>query len=300
MTVIDQVRAHYAEMSPNEQRIAANLMQHGSVLTFASASQVARMLGVSASSVVRFAQLLGYSGYVELQERLQQEYDESKRLVAISVDRAELLEHVIEHDSENIASVRRNQESLIGAATDLAKAQRVWFTGGRSSGQLAKIGCHFLNLIRADVRYLDVSDSSVPDQLLDMGEDDALVVVSMSRYTQEVVKLVRLAPARAATVLVTDEHASPLLPDADWVITFSSKPAAIFRSLTAGMATVQALVAATAREVGKAAVDERIARAERLWERFATFMPTTAPGAGSSWADATQGAADDSLVADQE
>ncbi len=291
MTVIDQVRANYAAMSPNEQRIAAHLMRHGSVLTFASASQVARMLGVSASSVVRFAQQLGYSGYVELQERWQQEYDESKQLVAVSVDRADLLEHVIERDGENIASVRRNQQSLAGAATVLAKADRVWFTGGRSSGQLARIGSHFMNLIRPDVRFLDVSTADVADQLLDMGENDALVAVSMSRYTQDVVKLVRLAPPRAATVLITDEHASPLLPDADLVITFSSRPAAIFRSLTAGMATVQALVAATAREVGKAAVDERIAKAERLWERFATFMPSEFPGAGDAWAEAMEAGA---------
>ncbi len=288
MTVIDQVRAHYAEMSPSEQRIAAHLMRHGNVLTFASASQVARMIGVSASSVVRFAQQLGYSGYVELQERWQQEYDESKQLVAVSVDRADLLEHVIERDGENIASVRRNHQSLAGAAAVLATADRVWFTGGRSSGQLARIGSHFMNLIRPDVRFLEVSAADAPDQLLDMGEHDVLVAVSMSRYTQDVVRLVRLAPPRAATVLITDEHASPLLPDADWVITFSSRPAAIFRSLTAGMATVQALVAATAREVGKEAVDARIAKAERLWERFQTFMPTGGPGAAAEWTEARE------------
>lgn len=288
MTVIDQVRAHYAEMSPSEQRIAAHLMRHGSVLTFASASQVARMIGVSASSVVRFAQQLGYSGYVELQERWQQEYDESKQLVAVSVDRADLLEHVIERDGENIASVRRNHQSLAGAAAVLANADRVWFTGGRSSGQLAEIGAHFMNLIRPDVMFLDVSSADVPDQLLDMGERDVLVAVSMSRYTQDVVRLVRLAPTHAATVLITDEHASPLLPDADWVITFSSRPAAIFRSLTAGMATVQALVAATAREVGKEAVDARIAKAEQLWASFATFMPTESPGAAAEWAKASE------------
>lgn len=287
MTVIDQVRANFGSMSPNEQRVAAHLLRHGSVMTFASASQVARMLGVSASTVVRFAQQLGYSGYVELQERWQQEFDESKQLVAVSVDRADLLEHVIERDGENIASVARNQESIAGAAAAIAAAQRVWFTGGRSSESLARIGSHFMNLIRPDVRFLDVSGAEVPDQLVDMSERDVMVAVSMSRYTKDVVRLVRLSPPRAATVLITDEHASPLLPDADWVITFSSRPAAIFRSLTAGMATVQALVAATAREVGKEAVDLRIAKAEELWKRFETFMPTESPGAGSSWAEAS-------------
>lgn len=273
MTVVDRIRAQYQAMSSTEQRIASHLMQHGRVMTFASASQVARMLDLSASTIVRFAQQLGFTGYVELQERLQEEYDQSRRLVSVAVDRADLLEHVVRQDAENVASVRQSEEALAGAGAAMAKAERLWLAGGRSSADLASIGRHFLNLVRPDVHMLQAGASDLPDQLLDMGKDDVLVVVSMSRYTHDIVRLVELAPPRAGTVLLTDEHASPLLAKADWVVSFGTRPAAMFRSLTAGVTALQALVAATAREIGHEAVNARIARAEELWARFGTFTP---------------------------
>lgn len=278
MTVVDRIRARYQEMSPTERRIASHLMQHGRVMTFASASQMARMLGLSASTIVRFAQLLGFSGYVELQERLQQEYDQSRQLVGVAVDREDWLENLIQRDSENVAGVGQIEKALAEAGKAMATAAQVWLAGGRSSGDLASIGSHFLNLVRPGVRLLRPGASDLPDQLLDMGERDVLVVVSMSRYTHDVVRLVELAPPRAGTVLLTDEHASPLLPMADWTLSFGTRPAAMFRSLTAAMTTLQALVAVTAREIGPEVVAARIAKAEALWARFGTFAPTAEEG----------------------
>ncbi len=271
MTVVDQIRERYSTLSPTEQRIAKHYMQHGSVMVFASASQVARRLGVSTSTIVRFAQQFGYSGYVEFQERMQAEYDASRRLVGVEVGREDLIEHVVRLDAENVASVIRSEELLIGAGTAVATARQVWVAGSRSSGDLASIAWRFLNMVRPGVRLLKPNSADVADQLLDMGQDDILVVLSMSRYAQEIVQLVELAPARSGTVLVTDEHASPLLPYADWVISVATQPAAMFRSLTAVMTALQALVAATAREVGDEQVNARLARAEELWGRFGTF-----------------------------
>lgn len=271
MTVVDQIRDRYEDLSPTEQRIAQHYMQHGSVMAFASASQVARRLGVATSSVVRFAQELGYAGYLELQESMQAEYDAARKLLSVSVEREELLEHVVRLDGSNVASVLRNQAALLGASTALANAPQVWVVGSRSSGDIASIGQRVLNMVRPNVRMLNPSSAEVPDQLLDMGPDDILLIVIMSRYTQEVVRLVELAPHHAGNVLITDEHASPLLPIANWVISVSTQPAAIIRSPTAVLTALQTLIAATAREIGDDKVKERTAKAEELWARFQTF-----------------------------
>ncbi|MBX3141299.1 MAG: MurR/RpiR family transcriptional regulator [Trueperaceae bacterium] len=271
MTVIDQIREHYPALSPTEQRIARHYLQHGRVMVFASASQVARRLGISTSTIVRFAQQLGYSGYVELQERMQSEYDAARRLVSVKVAREDLIEHVVRQDAENIASVLRNEEALISAGIALANAPRVWVTGSRSSGDLASIAWRLLNMVRPNVTLLDPNAADVADRIMDLEPEDVLLVFSMSRYAQEMVQLVELAPPRAGTVLVTDEHVSPLLPFADWPISVATQPAAMFRSLTAVMTALQALVAATAREIGDEQVDARLAKAEEFWARFGTF-----------------------------
>ena len=269
--VAHRVSINYAKLSANEQRIADYVLSHARELTFASASQVARLLEVSASTVVRFAQRLGFEGYVELQERLQRDFVEGTRLVNIPVDRADLLGHIIEQDRQNLASLHSQAEALQRAAASLAGARQVFVTGSRASAHLAGLATHMLNLIRPGVWQLEASGGQLPERLLDMSSEDVLLAISMSRYTRDTTEFTAYAARTIPTVVVTDEHASPLRALGDIVVTVSTTPAAMFRSLTAAVMTVQALLAATAREIGTEEVQNRLERADRLWHDFGTF-----------------------------
>lgn len=269
--VTELVSLRYTELSTNERRIADYLLSHARELTFASASQLARLVGVSASTVVRFAQHLGFEGYVDLQTRLQREFARGERLETVPVQSGDFIEHLLAQEQQNLAGIRGQSEALGAAAVHLASARRLWITGSRTSQHMAGLAMHMFNLIRPDVWQLEPGGGQVPERLQDMSPNDVLLAFSMSRYARDTVRLVRQVARTVPLVLVTDRHVAPLRSEAHVVVTFSSVPAAMVRSLTAGVMTIQALLALTAHEIGTEQVQERLDRAALLWQEFDTF-----------------------------
>lgn len=271
-SVAELVRLSYPAMSEKERQIADYLLGHERELTFASASQVARLVGVSASTVVRFAQHLGFTGYVDLQARLHGDFNRGNQLETVPVDRARLIERLIAQETENLEGIAGNSAALLRAATRLAEARRLWILGSRASQHLAGLATHLFSLIRSDVWQLSPAGSLLPDALQDMDEEDVILVFSMTRYARETVRFAEHAARTVPLVLVTDEHASPLVASAETVITFSSTPTALVRSFTAAVATLQALFALTASDIGQAAVSARLEDSAHLWQDFETFV----------------------------
>lgn len=126
-------------------------------------------------------------------------------------------------------------------------------------------------MVRPGVWQLHFASGQLPERLIDIASDDAALVISMSRYSRDTIEHATWTAARAPTVILTDEHASPLRATSDLVVTFSTTPAAMFRSLTAAVSTLQALIAATTRHIGPSAVQKRLEQADSIWSEFGTF-----------------------------
>ena len=267
--VRDRVASAWDTLSEGERRIADRLAESVGEVAYATATQLGRELSLSSSTVVRFAQKLGFRGWPDMQSALRHEAEAQHRMTGLPPRADDFLGGYVETEMANVAYLRSQAESLHAAGRIVADAPRVWTLGDRTTFWIAGLGTHMLRMIRGDVQQLSVVPGDVPDRLLDVGESDVVLVVSMSRYSRHTVRVVRALSERARIVLLTDEHASPLAPLADPVVRFGTRGVTGLRSDVGAMATMQALVLSVARRRSDAA--HRLDSAEMLWDAFEVF-----------------------------
>jgi DNA-binding MurR/RpiR family transcriptional regulator len=256
-------------LSAAQRTIAEQLHSRQRELAYASAAQVARELEVSASSVVRFAQTLGYDGWPALQEELRDQLHETRLLVSLTPESAEYIEQFVSAQGRNLAVLAGQAEAIERAAAQLASARTIWLAGDRASAQVAAYAANYLRMIRPGVRLLPGSASAYADHLLDVEPGDALWLTSMSRYSRNSLALARDLRTRLPIVLLTNEETSPLLPFATTTVLFATQSVSSLPSDVAAYATAHVLVLALARRTK--GVQERLERAETLWARLQLF-----------------------------
>lgn len=256
-------------LTASQRALAERLLRRPHELAYASAAQVARELGVSASTVVRFAQLLGHDGWPALQRRLREELRDGDRLVGLPPESPSFLDEYVEVQVRNVRFLATQAEAVDQAARTLAAARAVWVAGDRVSSYIAGFAAHLLRMLRPDVRLLSGGVSATVDSLLDVAPDDAVWLTSMRRYSRSSVALGRYLSGRAKLVLLTDEVTSPLSPYADTRVYFAPDSVTALRSDVGAYATAHALVLAVARHVPGSR--DRLARAEALWDDFELF-----------------------------
>lgn len=263
---IAQVERGFTE---SERRIADYLLARYRELTYANASQLARALDLSASTLVRFAQKLGFDGYPSLQRRLQDEFFEQQSLVAAAPSASDFVASFVDSQVHNLKSLVGQSAALSEAGSLLCSADTLWVAGDRSSAFVATLGQHYLRMIRPAVRTLGFLPGEWPDQLLDVGSSDAVLLVSVSRYSQRSFALARHLSGRTPLVLLTDALPSPVLPYADVSLRVSTDDISGLRSDVSAVAMLQALILTVAQRTPAAA--DRIAQAESLWDDFRVF-----------------------------
>ena len=256
-------------LTSSQRSLATHLARHRRELAYASAAQVARELDVSASTVVRFAQQLGYDGWPSLQRALREELRESDRLVGLPPESAHFLDEYVEVQVRNLRFLATQADAIEEAARTLAAARTVWLAGDRASSYIAGFAAHFLRMLRPGVRLLDGGSSAAVDRLLDASEEDAVWLTSMRRYSRRSLALARHLAGRMQVVLLTDEVTSPLSPYANTRVYFAPDSVTALRSDVGAYATAHALVLAVARHVPGSR--GRLARAEALWDEFELF-----------------------------
>ena len=273
-----QVRARIFELiseradslTPSERQIADRLLSEPVTSGFASASELARDLGISASTVVRFAQSLGFSGWLELQGALKHESSERQRLIEMAPSEERFLTAFVNVEEKNLRSILGQDEERDASAQLLADAKTVWLVGNRASKFVAGITHHFLHMTRPGVRLLQADSGATPDALLDVGAGQAALVISIARYSQTTFDLASYLAQHMPVVLLTDEFTSPFLSLATTRLRVSTAGISSWKSTTATFTMTQALVMAVARKTP--AARERLAKAEQLWSDLGTYL----------------------------
>lgn len=265
-SIRERIEQRLHTLTSTERAIAQHVTQHYSDSMLTNASQVARELNVSPSTVVRFAQKLGFVGYSEFRQALHHEMQERHRITGLGVEAKDFPQRYLLSETDNLQYLSGQWPTVVRSADILARAQRVWVAGDRSSGYLMSFAAHFLRWVRPDVFRIG---KDLPDELLDVKADDALLISSMSRYSRSSLQIITTLQGQLPIVLISDEHSSPLAPHAQEVLRFHSKSVSTLRSLTAGLSLVQALVMETATRHDGTCV--RLERAEELWSSFGIF-----------------------------
>lgn len=266
--------------SKGQKRIAHYIEEHYDKAAFMTASKLGETVGVSESTVVRFATELGYEGYPKLQKAMQ----EMIRNKLTSVQRIEVTSTRIGNDNvldsvlnQDIDKIRRtieetSHEDFNRAVDEICSAKRIYIFGVRSTAAIASFLSYYFELIFDNVRVVNTtSAASAYEHIFRISENDVMIGISFPRYSSMAVEAMDFARSRGAhAIAITDSMASPLVQSADSVLIARSDMASIVDSLVAPLSLINALIVATVLKK-KTEVSENFRQLEEVWNKNAVY-----------------------------
>jgi DNA-binding MurR/RpiR family transcriptional regulator len=243
-----------------------------------TAARLGECVGVSESTVVRFASALGYEGYPQLQRSLQELV--SHRLTAnqrfervTEIDPKNVLSTVLKSDMQNLHNTLEELDPAVfeDVVSRILSARSVYVIGRRSAAPLAQFLVNYLRYMFDHVRLVSGGAADGPEEMLELHESDVLIGISFPRYSARTVEVMRFARhCGAQVVAVTDGPMSPLCEVADACLTARTDMASFVDSLVAPLSLINALLVAIARS--KSDVVEHFERLEHIWEEYGVFV----------------------------
>lgn len=270
------IQSRFQRMSKGQKLIAEYILKHYEKAAFMTAARFGKTVGVSESTVVRFANELGYSGYPQLQSALQ----EMIKTKLTSVQRIELSEDqinekntvkaVLKSDIDNIRATMEkiNPEVFEDSVRAMIKAKKIYIVGFRSSQALAEFMAFYLSLILDDVKLVSVGMNDVYEQLVRVDEDDLVIGIGFPRYSSRTVDALTYAKGRGAVVIaLTDSMLSPLAVHADYCLIAQSNMASFADSLVAPLSVINALIVSASLKK-KDTIADTFNNLEGLWSKY--------------------------------
>jgi len=268
------------EFSKGQKRIAGYILEHYEKAAYLTASKLGAIVGVSESTVVRFANELGYSGYPEFQQSLQ----EIIRNRLTSFQRIEVTNHLIGDGNlldkvllSDVAKLRRTMEEIdhdsFEAAIDkIVAAENIYIIGVRSSSALAGFLNLNLRMVFDNVKLVQTtSGSEMFEQIMRIGEKDVMIAISFPRYSKRTINAVEYARQKHANVVaLTDSKMSPIAEYANQLLIAQSDMASFVDSLVAPLSIINAMIVAVARKK-QDELTERLHTLEEVWEQYDVY-----------------------------
>lgn len=278
--ILALIQENMNTFSKGQKRIAAFILESYDKAAFMTASRLGKKVGVSESTVVRFAAELGYDGYPDMQKSLQKMIRNrltSVQRIEVTNDRIgdqDLVSMVLQSDMEKIRLTLEelDRDAFDHAVKAIVSAKRIYIIGVRSSSAIASFLGFYFNLIFDNVVNVTAGTASeMFEHLLRVGEDDVVIGVSFPRYSSRTVQAMSFARDRkATTVAITDSEASPLAPICKYTLKARSDMASFGDSLVAPLSLVNALLVAVSR-----AKNDDLANTfqtlERIWEDYGVY-----------------------------
>ena len=276
----ERIRQNSAGFSKGQRAIARYIEEHSDKVAFMTASKLGATVGVSESTVVRFATEIGYSGYPALQQAMQ----EMIRSKMTSVQRLEMTSHnvpleklldvVLEQDIDILKRTKENidHDAFNQAADAMMKAKTVYVLGAGSSLALATFLAHYLRLIFDTVHLVEAtSEDAILQQMVRAGEGDAILAISFPRYSKKAAKTLKYASDRGmVTIAITDSHLSPLAEHAQHLLLARSDMVSFVDSLVGPLSVLNALIVAVAIRK-KAEVARTLQQIEEIWDQYGVY-----------------------------
>ena len=278
--VLKKIETGIGSFSKGQKLIANYILAHYDKAAYLTASKLGAYVGVSESTVVRFAIELGFEGYPEFQHALQ----EIMRNRLTSFQRIEvtnsligdenILERVLISDAEKIRRTLEevDQASFERAIERITSAKRIYILGVRSSSSLASFLNFNFQMIFDNVKFIQTtSGSEMFEQIMQIGEGDVMIAISFPRYSKRIINAVEYARSKKANVVaLTDSKVAPIAAHADELLIAQSDMISFVDSLVAPLSIINAIVMAVSRKKQKE-VTERLRILEEVWDRYEVY-----------------------------
>ncbi len=278
--LIKKMQEKFKSFSKGQKLIAAFIMEHYDKAAFMTAAKLGEVVGVSESTVVRFAIELGYDGYPGLQKELREviksKLTSAQRLEVGStqIDPSNILKNVLQADLNKLRlTIEEADTDMFNAAVEaILCAKRIYILGVRSSAPLASFLGFYFNLIFENVRLVHTTSvSEMFEQIVNVREGDVIIGISFPRYSKRTTKAMQYAEVQGATVIaITDNIASPLALCSNYPLFARSDMASFVDSLVAPLSLINALIVAIGvkrRDVLHATLE----KLEAVWDEYQVY-----------------------------
>ncbi|MGL4914050.1 MAG: MurR/RpiR family transcriptional regulator [Romboutsia sp.] len=277
--LISDIQAQYPRFSKGQKLIAQYILSNYDKVAFMTACKLGETVGVSESTVVRFANALGYSGYPKLQAALQ-ELIKNKLTTVQRVEMAKeysddytILNKVLKSDMDNIKSTLEeiDQRAFEDSANRLLKARKIYILGMRSSFTIAQYLGFYLDIILDNVHIIRMDMGDAFEQIVRIDENDVLIAISFPRYSKKSYQVVNYAKEKGAHIIsLTDSLFAPVASLADNTLLVKSNMASFVDSLVPALSIVNALIVAVGMKE-KEDIKEYFDDLEKIWDRYSVY-----------------------------
>ncbi|MDI3534767.1 MAG: hypothetical protein PWQ82_1132 [Thermosediminibacterales bacterium] len=277
---LERIKSNFQNMSRGQKALAEYITSNYDKAAFLTAAKLGDIVGLSESTVVRFAYALGYQGYPELQNAIQEMLKDKLTTVArleLSAEQMQqgsILQKVMQADMKNMRMTLEDisEDTFKKAVDAILKAERIYLIGLRSATSLAHFLGYYLNMILRNVNITSPSIGDIFEQLLAVKKEDLVIGISFPRYTRTTVEAFEFAKKQgAATIAITDSALSPMGQKADLTLTAKSNINSFVDSFVAAMSVLNALIIAVAMRE-KSRVSKTLATLEEVWEQHHVFV----------------------------
>lgn len=266
--------------SKGQKRIARYITEDYDKAAFMTANRLGKTVGVSESTVVRFAVDLGFDGYPEMQKAMQEMV--LNRLTAVQrievasnrIGDQDVVSMVLHSDMEKLRQTGEvlSREEFSATVNAILKAKRVYILGVRSTAPLANFLGYYMNYMFNNVHVVSgFGTVEMFEKIVGITSEDVLIAFSFPRYSSSTTKGAKYCRSTGATVIgITDSRLSPLGVNSDHVLIAKSDMVSLVDSLVAPLSIVNALIVAIAAK-RENELSQTFANLERIWDEYDVY-----------------------------
>ncbi|MGI6152826.1 MAG: MurR/RpiR family transcriptional regulator [Christensenellaceae bacterium] len=248
--LLDRLNLKYDTFSKGQKLISEYIMQNYDKAAYMTAAALSKTVGVSESTIVRFAYALGYDGYPKMQKDLQEAIQ--NRLTSVQrlqfmdgLSTEEIINASFKTDINNLRVTKdKNSPLEIEQAVEcIAKARTIYLMGTRSSAPLAEFLAYYLGYVTDNIKKIQFDGSDIFSQVLNADERDVVVAISFPRYSMRTVEGMRhMKDKGCKLVAITDNAGAPPAQLADYALLAKSYMNSFVDSFVAPLSVINLLI----------------------------------------------------------
>ncbi len=280
MDILTYLKENYGKFSKRQKLIADFLLTNYDKAAYMTASALSKTLGMSESTVVRFAAEIGFDGYQQMQKKLRQiTMTQSTSIKRMEIAERQLgdehiLEGVLSSDIKMIEHTMSeiDKECFDAAVLKILSAKTIYITGVRSAASLASFTDFYLRLMFSNTKLIRSADpADMFEQILGIDEGDVIIGMSFPRYSRNIIKMLEYAHKKGAAVVgITDSKNSPVGKLSDYCLCARSDMDSFVDSLVAPISVINALIVALGMKT-KERLYKTFTDLEQIWDEYEVY-----------------------------
>ncbi len=275
--LLDRINEKYSSLSRGQKKLAAYITDNYDQAVFLTAAKLGEVVGLSESTVVRFASKLGYKGFPQFHKALEEliytelEKSQKKTISTNRTKKSKVLRSVIECDLDNLKTTLEqiNPQTFEMAVDIIMNADHIYVVGVRNCAPVAQFLYFYLAMIFKNVHLVQTSNiTEMFEQIIHVTKKDVVIGISFPRYSMRTLKTMEFANNKKAQVItLTDSVHSPMNLYSSCNLIAKSKMSSIVDSMTAPISVVNAIIAAISMRK-KSQVVKNIETLEAVWDEY--------------------------------